>query len=207
MLPASVLAEPATDRDDALRFLLRVAARALGIATEREMRNYFQLPADRAKGAARGTRRVGRAGGVADRRRGPRIYAAKDAPAPEGIEAGALLSPFDSLIWDRDRTLRLFGFHYRIAIYTRAADRVHGYWVMPFLLGESLVARVDLKADRSTSTLTVPAAHAEPGQAPQDLAGPLAAELRLMAAWLGLHRVAVGPGGDLSPVLTEVAGQ
>jgi uncharacterized protein YcaQ len=206
VLPATVLAQPAPGREVAQRHLIRVAARALGIATERQIRTYFRLPADQTKALLA---ELVESGELVPRRIegiGQRVYAAGGARAPAALEARALLSPFDSLIWDRDRTLRLFGFHYRIAIYTRAADRVHGYWVMPFLLGESLVARVDLKADRPTSTLTVPAAHAEHGQVPRDIAGPLAAELRLMAQWLGLDRVVVGAGGDLAMALAESVG-
>ena len=107
----------------------------------------------------------------------------------------------NSLIWDRDRTLRLFGFHYRIGLYTRAADRTHGYYVLPFLLGDRLVARVDLRADRRQSALLVQAAHAEPDVHGADVAAELAAELRLLAGWLELDRVAVSRRGDLGPAL------
>jgi uncharacterized protein YcaQ len=201
VIPAAALSHAAPDADDAQRHLLLVAAKALGIATERELRGYFQLPADRVKVLLADLVESGELAPLRIEGAAQRMYAVPDAPAPEDVQARALLSPFDSLIWDRDRTERLFGFHYRIAIYTKAAERVHGYWVMPFLLGEHLVARVDLKADRATSTLTVPAAHAEAGHSPGDLAEPLAAELRLMTEWLGLGRVAVGPAGDLADSL------
>jgi uncharacterized protein YcaQ len=205
VLPPEVLARPAPAPADAQRELLRIAARAQGIATERQLGDYFQLPP--AEGAARVAELVeagelvpGRVDGVAKP-----VYRWAAAEAPGRVAARALLSPFDSLIWDRRRTLELFGFHYRISIYTRAEERVHGYYVMPFLLGERLVGRVDLKADRAASALRVPAAHAEPGVDPGEVAPELAAELRLMADWLELERVVVSPVGELGSTMAEAA--
>jgi uncharacterized protein YcaQ len=205
VIPGSILAMQTPEPADARRALLRRAARALGVATAKDLRDYFRLsPADAAPALAELAE-----GGelVPVRVEGWRDLAWLDPDARRPVRAGgrALLAPFDPLIWERSRAERLFGLHYRIEIYTPAKKRVHGYYVLPFLLRDRIAARVDLKADRKRGALVVQAAHREPG-APADTAEALAAELRLMAAWLGLERVEVRPRGDLAPALAADSG-
>lgn len=189
VLPADVLDASEPGLEEAQRELLRIAARALGVATEKQLRDYFHLPGEHAKVRIAELVEAGELKSVRVEGLARQAYLWSDAAVPERVHARALLSPFDSLIWDRDRTLRLFGFHYRISLYTPAAERTHGYYVLPFLLGDQLVARIDLKADRTESALLVRAANIEPGVPEPEVASELAAELRSMAGWLELVRV------------------
>jgi uncharacterized protein len=203
VLPPEVLDLPTPTAEDAQRRLLQISAARLGVATEDDLGDYFRLPrkVSRARVSemidAGELQQVGVEGWTA-----PGLALGTLRP-PQTINARALLSPFDSLIWARKRTTRLFGFDYRLEIYVPAAKRVYGYYVLPFLLGDTLVARVDLKSDRQGGALLVLGAFAEDGVDRASVAGELAAELRLLAAWLGLERVEVRGGGDLSRRLAD----
>jgi uncharacterized protein YcaQ len=198
VLPPAVLATPTPPDENAFRELVRVAAAALGVAAEVDLRDYFRLPVDAARQAVRELVEEGTLRSVAVEGWRVPAYLYGGAKIPRRIRAATLVNPFDPLIWERGRTERLFGVRYRIEIYTPAAKRVHGYYVLPFLLDDALVARVDLKADRAAGVLRVPGAWSEPGRRPDDVVPALAAALRAMADWLGLDDVAPSGQGDLA---------
>ena len=205
VLPASVVGAPALDEAEAHRVLVEHAARALGVATDADLRDYFRLHLAPARTAIAELVETGTLERAHVEGWNTPAYVHRDAKPPRAVSAAALLSPFDNLIWARDRTHRMFGMKFRLEIYTPAPQRVHGYYVLPFLLGDELVARVDLKADRAAATLRVQAAHLEPQAKSRAVVGPLVDELRAMAAWLGLEHVVVESRGDLAAPLARVA--
>jgi uncharacterized protein YcaQ len=211
VIPAAVLARPTPTEAEARKELLVLAARHHGVGTLDDLTDYHRQQTTPCRVLIDELVEDGRLAPVAvDGWRKP-AYRHPDVPLPRRVDARALLSPFDPVVWNRDRTERLFGFRYRIEIYTPAHKRQYGYYVLPFLLGNELVARIDLKADRQQGVLRVPGAFAELGVALDEVAEALAAELSLMADWLQLDTVEVGgrdapARGDLAWPLQQALG-
>lgn len=200
VIPRDILERPTPTKEEAHLELTRRAVRSHGVGTAKDIADYYRTAvAD----TTRALTTLIEAGEVAPvRARGLRrpAYLHTAARLPRRIGARALLSPFDPVVWERERTEALFGFRYRIEIYTPAHKRIHGYYVLPFLLGDRIVGRVDLKADRKLGVLQVKGAYAEE-HAPAETAAELAAELVRLAGWLGLGDILVEPRGDLAPGL------
>ena len=205
VLPAAIVDAPTPPEEEAHRALLMIAARAMGVATEGDLRDYFRMPVAQTRARLAELVEAGELTAVRVKGWDRPAYLHPQARLPRKVAAVALLSPFDNLIWRRERAERLFGVRVKLEIYTPAHKREHGYYVLPFLQNEAITARVDLKADRQAGVLRVQAAHAEPWGAPDAVAPALAAELGAMAGWLGLGGVEVMERGDLAEALREAA--
>ncbi len=202
VIPREIISAPALPREEAQRVLVLTAAKALGVATVRDLADYFRLPAADTRARARELAEDGRIRPAMVAGWKPGAYLGPDVAAGP-VSARALLSPFDSLIWQRDRAERLFGYQHVFELYVTAAKRRYGYYVLPFLLGDTIVARVDLKAARDTATLQVLAAYLEPGAPTAQTAAQLAAELRSVAGWLSLDAIQVCGRGELTDQLRD----
>jgi uncharacterized protein YcaQ len=219
VFPAAILNAKPIERDEAKKQLLVRAARAMGVGAARDMARYFQIDAwwDRRSTSGRrepsNTKRLidelvedGRLERVQVERWTVPAYIVRGASVPRSVDAAAIVSPFDPLLWERKWTKAVFDFAYQIEIYVPAHKRIHGYYVLPFLMGERFAGRVDLKADRKSSTLIVHAAYLEPGFNPSVVAQILAGELRSLARWLSLESFWVGQKGNLArPVKRALA--
>ena len=203
VLPAEVV-ERQVEEGDAVRELTLRAATALGVGTEADLRDYFRLNARQVKPAIGELLAAGALEQVEVEGWTSPAYLRSGQIVPRRDRGTALLCPFDPLIFFRPRVERLFGFRYRLEIYTPAPKRQFGYYVWPFLLDGQLAGRVDLKADRSNNALRVVGAFTEVGRDCSQVATALAAELEAMASWLGLGGVTVGERGDLIDSLAEV---
>ena len=202
VVPEEHLAIESVDPEQAQSELLVRAARSLGVGTADDLADYPRIRMPQARPLIERLVGEGRLVEVEVPGWGQLAYLHPEARLPRRVEGRALLSPFDNLIWYRDRVQRLWDFFYRIEIYVPEPKRVYGYYVLPFLLDGELVARVDLKADRKAGTLLVKGAFAEPEVDKVRVGSELRAELETTATWLGLTESVVSPNGDLSPLLT-----
>ena len=201
VIPPEHLDAPEPTVEEASIELLRRAAASHGVGTEHDLRDYYRMRPELTTPALAALVESGELLPVSIEGWRRPAYLHRDAVLPRRVSARALLSPFDPLVWERERTEQLFEFRSRIEIYVPEPKRVHGYYVLPFLLGDRIVGRVDLKADRREGALVVSGAYAEPG-APDETADELAAELADLADWLGLGGIVVEPRGDLADALT-----
>jgi len=203
VIPPAIMALPTPTKADAERELVLISARAMGIATIADLADYFRLLQADVRASVATLIEAGALEEVRVQGWREKAYLAVGARLPRRATGAALLSPFDNMIWRRERTERMFDAHYRIGLYTPADQREHGYYVLLFLLGERIAARVDLKADRKAGQLLVQAAHLEPGADEAETAAALAAELRSAADWQGLGDLMVAKKGGLSTALSR----
>jgi uncharacterized protein YcaQ len=211
VFPPELLAAPAIAADEARKALILRAVRAMGVGTARDIAQYFHIDAWWDRQSVRGRRKPANTQVLFDelveaghleqvRIDGWKAaaYLATGARVPRSVDARAIVSPFDPVLWERKWTKAVFGFEYQIEIYVPGPKRIHGYYVLPFLMGDRFVARVDLKADRKASTLIVHAAYLEPGCDAVQVSAALADELRSLASWLSLERFRIGARGNLA---------
>jgi uncharacterized protein YcaQ len=207
VLPRETLARPTPTVDDALAALLLKAARASGVATVKDLSGYYMIQSKAARPVVAQLVRRGELEEVSvEGWAEPGHVLPGVAPRRPTRTSATLVSPFDSLVWDRVRTRRVFDFDYRIEVYVPEPQRVHGYYVLPVLFGDALVARLDLKADRKASVLRVARAHGEPGVTEGGAVDAIATELDIMRSWLGLDGIAVARRGDLARALAAAVG-
>lgn len=206
VISAEVLQRETPSKAEAHRALLMAAGRRLGVATGTDLADYHRLKMPAVRRILADLVAEGQLEAVAVEGWSSPAYLDPRVARPRRARGTALLSPFDPLVWRRERAERLFDFHYRIEIYTPAEKRVFGYYVLPFMLDGDLVGRVDLKADRKTGRLLVRAAWSEEGQPKARVADELGHELRAMAVWLGLGAIDVETRGDLATPLRHVIG-
>ena len=203
VLPAPALAAPTPEERDARKELLAMAGRSLGVGTSEDLADYHRQSSQQSRPLVVELVEEGRLLPARVEGWGRPAYVHPDAMVPRRVRGRALLSPFDSLVWSRPRTERVFGFRYRIEIYTPPPKRVYGYFVLPFLLHGQLVGRIDLKADRANGVLRVQGAFAELGVPVDEVASELAEELSAMAGWLDLDVVTTTDRGELAPALAR----
>ena len=214
VFPDTVLGAAPLPAVDAKKALLVRAARAMGVGTAKDIAQYFHIDAWWDRLTANGRRTPAKTGALFDelveegRLARARVegwkqpaFVVPGARIPRAISASAIVSPFDPLLWERKWTRAVFGFDYQIEIYVPGPKRIYGYYVLPFLMGDRFAARVDLKADRKSSTLIVHAAYVEEGFDARAVAPALAAELESLAAWLSLESFAIGAKGNLASQL------
>ena len=201
VIPQHHLAAPGVERLEAFRRLLLLSARHHGVGTAADLADYYRLHGPTVRRVLADMVASGELIEAEVAGWGKPAFMHPKAKVPRRVTGAALLSPFDSLIWERDRTERIFGFRYRIEIYVPEPDRVYGYFVLPFLLDGELVGRVDLKSDRKNGRLLVQASHVEPGQDEARVAQFLAEELSAMCDWLGLAEVVPKRRGNLAGAL------
>jgi hypothetical protein len=206
VIPAEVLARPDVPEAEARKQLLELAARHHGIASFTDLTDYHRQANQACKPLVAELVEEGTLREVEVEGWKKPAYVHHQARIPRRISACALLSPFDPIVWNRDRAMRLFGFHYRIEIYTPQPKRIYGYYVLPILWGDSIVGRLDMKSDRQGGALLIQGSFTEPGVPAGALADDLAPELLAMAQWLGLDRVEVLPRGDLASTLRDAVG-